>query len=96
MTPSEAIAALEAAYPGFRFAVVHGTQQTTMRAIETGRLVEKTSDHYLVSAWEGNHPTYTKVAETLEIAVMQLQASLPLTQTQRAIEQVSAQLEGGK
>lgn len=90
MTPAEAIAALEAAYPPypvFQFAVCHGRQtiyQRTLSGEISGEISEIPLDVFTVSTFKDGKLLCSCNAGTLEEV------------TQSAIAQVAAQLEGGK
>lgn len=90
MTPAEAIAALEAADPERSYCV----------SIEEWKYAElkKRETRYNVSVLPGADGSACQAFRNapLPVLVAQAIASLSLTQTQRAIEQVAAQLEGGK
>lgn len=94
MTPAEAIAALEAASDEMTFSA---TEQCWRYTFDNGQPPMRETK-YVVSVQprkiDGTCEHY--FGETMALAVAQAIASLPLTQTQSAIAQVAAKLEGGK
>lgn len=95
MTAAEAIAALEAAYPGYEFGVVYGPQ-TVWQRNASGKVVSYKTHHWSFSIFKGGKLQFSRGAKTITYAALlarsALESTQPLTQTQRAIEQVAAQL----
>lgn len=99
MTPAEAIAALEAAYPGYEFAVCYGPQ-TVWQRTQAGKVEKRKQNHWSISVFKGGKSLFSRGGKTLTYAALLTRAALsqlePFTQTQRAIEKVAAQMEEGK
>ena len=93
MTPAEAIAALEAAYPEYEYAVCENWS-TVWQRLRSGVIAGEAKISYSISFFPKEcHPKIPAVGgETVQLAFLAAMSSLPLTQTQRTIEKVAAGL----
>lgn len=96
MTPAEAIAALEAAYPDYFFTVVQLMELYHNRIPSTQDFDSASKTQWQIIAISKPVKLSFEIAPSLYLAVLNARAKMPLTETQRAIEQVAAQLEVGK
>lgn len=91
MTPSEAIAALEAAYPKFTFAICQSVQTVFQRMLG-GEIHELPSERWCITTYYQGRSFSTTNKHRLADAVADVTSFLTIPQTQRAIEQVAAGL----